>query len=282
MSFTTPDCADTSLRDRTIQDFGDQWSSFQENRGYYGSTELLQDIIGPLMGVATLRGATMADIGSGSGRIVRMLLQAGAAHVTAVEPAAKAFDVLQRNLADATNVTLCNIRGDELPAGLNLDHVVSFGVLHHIPDPTPVVKACLAALRPGGQFTVWLYGREGNETYLLLTRPLRGITTRLPHTVLVGLCHVLWLNLYVYDRLCRALPKAPLPLANYLANHYRRLARDQQILTIYDQLNPACAHYYTREQARSLLTDNGFVDVALHHRHVYSWTVTGRKPLERS
>jgi hypothetical protein len=32
-------------------------------------------------------------------------------------------------------------------------------------------------------------------------------------------------------------------------------------LTIYDQLNPAYAKYYTRDEAMSLLTNEGFVDV---------------------
>jgi hypothetical protein len=55
-----------------------------------------------------------------------------------------------------------------------------------------------------------------------------------------------------------------------MSPHKRRLA-------IYDQLNPAYAKYYTREEAAALLAAAGFVDIRLHHRHGYSWSVIGTK-----
>ena len=74
--------------DRTIRDFGDQWSHDSSNEGFYSSLELFQDMFGPLLDVAELKGARVGDIGSGTGRIVKMLLEAGARHVVAVEPSA--------------------------------------------------------------------------------------------------------------------------------------------------------------------------------------------------
>ena len=56
-----------NLRDRTIQDFGDQWTRYTGNEGYYGSVELFRDICGPLVPIAEFAGARVADIGSGSG-----------------------------------------------------------------------------------------------------------------------------------------------------------------------------------------------------------------------
>ena len=50
-------------------------------------------------------------------------------------------------------------------------------------------------------------------------------------------------------------------------------------VVIYDQLNPAYATYYSRAEAEALMAGAGFVDIRLHHRHGYSWTVTGRRPL---
>ena len=72
--------------ERTIADFGAQWTAFVDNDGYYGSTDLLVDTIGPLMSLDDVQGATVADIGSGTGRFVLILLAAGARHVYAVEP----------------------------------------------------------------------------------------------------------------------------------------------------------------------------------------------------
>ena len=76
--------------------------------------------------------------------------------------------------------------------------------------------------------------------------------------------------------LCRRLP---LPLARLRARVTSRTYAAGPRLTIYDQLNPAFARYYTRAEASALLADAGFTDVRLHHRHGYSWTVVGRKPV---
>ena len=52
----------------------------------------------------------------------------------------------------------------------------------------------------------------------------------------------------------------------------------KRYLTIYDQLNPAYARYYRRPEAVDLLAAAGFSDVHVHHRHGYSWAVTGIRP----
>ena len=53
---------------------------------------------------------------------------------------------------------------------------------------------------------------------------------------------------------------------------------DKRRLVLYDQLNPAYAHYYTEKEARALLEEGGFEEVRLYHRHGYSWSVVGRRP----
>lgn len=84
---------------RTIEDFGDQWTRFQDIQGYYASIELLRDHLEPLISIDDLRGASIAEIGSGAGRVVKMLASAGAKKIYAIEPS-KAFHVLKRNIAE--------------------------------------------------------------------------------------------------------------------------------------------------------------------------------------
>ena len=91
---------------RTIADFGDQWTRFTDNSGYYGSAELFDDIVAPLLEPDEVQGRRVADIGSGTGRIVEMLLGAGAAHVTAIERS-RAFEVLTRRFADRPQLVSC-------------------------------------------------------------------------------------------------------------------------------------------------------------------------------
>jgi SAM-dependent methyltransferase len=264
-----------SDRDRTIADFGEQWSRYTSNEGYYGSLELLRDWLEPLVLVADIAGKRLLDIGSGSGRIVANLVRAGAAHVTAVEPAPGAFAVLVENTREmAHQITYLHEGGESFTAPTPIDLAVSYGVLHHIPDPLPVVRRVYEALAPGGRFAAWLYGREGNGLYLAVTLPLRRVTTRLPHWALAGLSRALDVPLAAY---ARASDHLPLPLAGYMRNTIRKVSPEARRLIIYDQLNPAYAKYYTRAEAERLFADAGFTEVELHHRHGYSWTVVGTK-----
>jgi SAM-dependent methyltransferase len=266
---------DARLPERTVADFGEQWTRYTDNSGWYGSLDLFADVFGPLVDPRELAGCRVADVGSGTGRIVQMLLEAGAAHVTALEPS-DAFPVLQANTARWGERSLClRLPGDALPPDAAVDWVFSIGVLHHVPDPAPIVRAAFRALRPGGRIAVWLYGREGNGPYLAVVEPLRAATTRLPHPALAAVSAVLTVVLSAYVAACRVLP---LPLRGYMRRVIGRLSLGKRYLVVYDQLNPAYARYYTRAEAEALIADAGFTDVRLHHRHGYSWAVTGRKP----
>ena len=126
-------------RDQTISDFGEQWTRHTDNPDYYGSVELFADIIAPFLTLEDIKDRNCADIGSGTGRIVLMMLAAGAASVVAIEPS-RAYDVLVRNTAHAGERVRClNVTGEAIPKG-NFDIVLSIGVLHHIAEPGPVIR----------------------------------------------------------------------------------------------------------------------------------------------
>lgn len=257
---------------KTISDFGDQWTRYTDNAGYYGSVELLADICGPLLRIDDICGRRVADIGSGTGRIVNMLLDAGAAHVTAIEPSDSVEVVRANTTARSQRVDVIHGEGSAIPQDRSFDLVVSIGVLHHVERPAPIVQAACRSLKPDGAMLVWLYGREGNGFYLGLVQPLRALTKRLPHRLLAALCHALDIAALGYASLSKILP---LPMRDYVQTVYSQLAPDKRRLVIYDQLNPAYAKYYRESEARALLADNGFREVRTYHRHGYSWTVVG-------
>lgn len=258
---------------RTIEDFGDQWTRYTDNSGYYGSDSLFDDLVSPLLSPNVVSGKRVADIGSGTGRIVDMLLSAGAEHVTAIEPS-RAFEVLSKRFEDSNQVICHQVTGDRVSQLGTFDAVFSIGVLHHIPEPLPVARSAYLALRPGGFFVAWLYGKEGNMAYLAFVTPFRALTKRLPDALLRGMVRVLDVPLVVYIILCRLLP---LPLRDYMRSVIGRMAADKRRLIIFDQLNPAYAKYYTRDEAYRLFADAGFDEIQLHHRHGYSWTVVAYK-----
>jgi SAM-dependent methyltransferase len=262
------------LQSKTIADFGEQWTAYPDSEGFFGSVELFDDIFQPLVAARDVAGARVAEIGAGNGRFVNVLAAAGAAHVVAVEPS-EAMSVLRRNTAKyADRITYLDVTGDRMPATGDLDYVFIIGVLHHIPEPDPVVRASLGALKPGGRLAVWLYGREGNSLYLLLVRSLWLVTRPLPHRALAAFVAALYPLFWAYMTACRWLP---LPLAAYMRRVMLPLTPAKRRVVIYDQLNPAYAKYYTRQEAHDVLARQGFTDIRLHHRHGYSWTVVGTR-----
>jgi SAM-dependent methyltransferase len=272
-------CGAQGLRDKTIADFGDQWKKHPGNEGFYGSRALFEDILTPLLSVDSLRGAYVAEIGSGTGRIVDMLLNAGVEHVYAIEPSHAAFEVLEKNIQRmqrSEDVTAINTGGESWTVDRILDYVFSIGVIHHIPDPGPVIKAAFEALKPGGHFFIWVYGYEGNELYLRVFVPIRKITTHLPHLILKFLVELLYATFILYMALLKFLP---LPFRPYIETVYKPLTPKNRKLVIYDQLNPAYAKYYKKEETIQLLENAGFNNIQIYHRHGYSWSAIGQKSI---
>src|SRR5262245_24611065 len=135
--------------DRTIRNFGTQWKRYPDFSGYICSQDLLADNIEPLLNLAELQGTRVAEIGSGQGRFATMLLDAGVAHLLAIEPSS-ASEVLQRNLRRFGSRAEClEAQGEAIPPNGEFDYVFAIGVLHHIEHPMPTVEAAFRALRPG-------------------------------------------------------------------------------------------------------------------------------------
>ena len=261
---------------RTIEEFGEQWGRFEDLGGRFGSSAFLQDLCGPLLPLGEIAGRRVLEIGSGNGRIVRMLLDAGAAHVTAVEPSA-GIEALKRNTRDrADRVTCLQTLGESIPE-VDAELAFAIGVLHHLEDPGPTLRRVHEVLPPGGRCLVWVYGREGNAAYIALAESLRVLTRRLPDPALAALAHVLNACLAVYLPLCRILP---LPLRRYMREVMAGFDRRERFFLIFDQLNVGYARYYSGAEASDLLAAAGFRNVELYHRHGMSWTVLGEKPAQ--
>jgi SAM-dependent methyltransferase len=266
--------SESGLRDRVIEDFGEQWVRYPQGGGYFDSDVFFRDVIEPLLTLEDLRGASVAEIGSGQGRIVSSLARSGASHILALEPST-AMRVLRENTwGYRDRITYFEAPGDQLPPS-GFDLVLAIGVIHHIPDPRPVLRAVYRALRPGGRFFVWVYGKEGNELYLAVASPVRRLSSVMPPLLLGLLTHPLAWALTAYATLCRMFP---LPLRDYMRRVIAPLGMRHRRLVIFDQLHPAWAKYYTRDEALSLLEDAGFVDVRAHRRHGYSWSIVGTRP----
>jgi SAM-dependent methyltransferase len=256
----------------SVEDFSDQWVHYKQQAGRYASEEMLADYLDPLLDLRSLAGADVCEVGCGNGRFLRHLA-ARAKSVTGIEPS-EAYRNSIEYTRDLPNVRVVHSDVYDVTIENAFDYVFCLGVLHHTPDPAETVRRIRRMTKPSGKAVIWTYGREGNGLYLLLARCLRVFTTRMSHRALERFSSVLLYPLKAYIALCRTLP---LPMRGYMRRVLATYDDYTLRLTIYDQLNPSIAGYWSREELAAILRAGGFDDVAYHHRHGYSWTALARK-----
>ena len=119
--------------------------------GDFAKRHLVNPVVLEMLG--DVRGRRVLDAGCGNGYLSRMLADRGAL-VTGVEPGRSQFDYVVA-LEESAPRGIRFVRADlcAMPdLGGPFDAVVASMVLPTIPDWTGAMRACVAALRPGGVF----------------------------------------------------------------------------------------------------------------------------------
>ena len=104
-------------------------------------------------GLASLKGKQALDVGCGGGILADSMARIGAS-VTGIDLSTKALRVAQLHALEAAtpNVSYEEISAEDLarerPA--SFDVVTCMEMLEHVPDPSSVVRACAALVKPGG------------------------------------------------------------------------------------------------------------------------------------
>ena len=138
------------------------------------------------------------EVGTGSGRILKDLIKFSPKHLTGVEPSNAGK--VAKNIG-LNKVTFLNIKGEDINFNEKFDFIFRWGVIHHIPQYEKVLKNISKSLKKNGKFIIWVYGKEGNELYLIIFNNLRRLTI-LPDFILRILCHTLNIFTYFYQFLC--------------------------------------------------------------------------------
>jgi len=184
----------------TVKSFGEEWKAFDQ----FSQEEI--DLIGneyfDIVPDSVLNKNCVAlDLGCGSGRWTRYVCEK-AKFVEAVDPSEAVFSAASL-LKEQKNVRITQAASSDIPFPDNsFDFVFSLGVLHHIPDTGQAMKDCVAKLKQGGCFLVYLYYKLDNKSlaYKLLFHLAdifrRGIC-RLPSGVKKIVCDLLAVLFYL-------------------------------------------------------------------------------------
>ena len=275
--------ADGNIDWGTVASFGDEWGKFRR----FDEPELRVpgdqyfDVVED--GMVT-PDSLVLDVGCGSGRWTKFLaLRAG--FIEAVDPS-DAVLTAQRFLGDFDNVRLTQAGVDELPfADDSFDFVFSLGVLHHVPDTAQAMRRCVAKLKPGGHFLVYLYYDLDNRGPLyravfvmstLIRRIVAGLPKRPKHLACEAIAFTAYLPLVLLVRALRLVPGLEgfamrLPTAYYWDKSMRIIRNDAL-----DRFGTPLEQRFSREQIESMMTSCGLEDLRFSDNAPY-WHALGRK-----
>lgn len=170
----------------TIDGFGDEWERFDQTA--LSDTDL-DELFNAYFSIfpwhCLPEKSEGFDLGCGSGRWARLVApRVGKLHC--IDPSV-AIAVARKNLFSLTNCECHQSSVDNIPVpNYSMDFGYSLGVLHHIPDTQAALVSCVAKLKPGAPFLLYLYYSFDNRPLWFrwlwqLTELIRGLVSRMPH-----------------------------------------------------------------------------------------------------
>ena len=131
------------------------WDPSSEFKPLHQINPLRLDWIEGLLGPTGVRDKTALDVGCGGGILAEAMARRGARAVLGIDLATKPLKVAQLHALEAgmLNVEYREVAAEALAAErpASFDVVTCMEMLEHVPDPSSVVRACAALVKPGGQ-----------------------------------------------------------------------------------------------------------------------------------
>lgn len=270
-----------NLDTQTVRDFGAEWSSFDQSRLSPTELELQFDGYFHIFPWRSLTvPATGFDAGCGSGRWATLVApRVGRLHCVDASPAAA--EVARRNLQAHANCTVSVASIDSLPFGDgSMDFGYSLGVLHHMPDPEAGLRSCVAKLKPGAPFLLYLY-------YALDHRPgwfraiwriaegARQVVCRLPFRLKVPVTTLI--AALVYFPLARGALLAERfgrDVEHFPLSTYRHRSLYSMRTDALDRFGTRLERRFRREEIASMMHEAGLREVSFSERAPY-WCAVG-------
>ena len=260
------------LEEKTAEAFGYEWTVYNELAERYRKQFL--DWIRPV-DASFFQGKAVLEGGCGKGRHTALAAQFGARDVVAIDLGV-AVEAAFANTRDMPNAHI--VQGDlkRPPFKRVFDYAFSVGVLHHLPEPEEGFRSLVSRVRPGGNVSAWVYGREGNGWIVHVVSPVRErITSKMPHGILDALSALLTVPLFIATRLVYGPAKGRLlgmnlPYGQYLSYIAPFPFREQRSI-VFDHLVAPVAYYISRDEFATWFQRAGMDDVRIEHHNGNSW-----------
>jgi SAM-dependent methyltransferase len=222
------------------------------------------------------------DLGCGQGRFaVRIAPRVGRLHC--IDPSPNGLAVAARSMAGRDNVEFHLAGVDSIPlADGSQDFGYSMGVLHHVPDTEAALRSCVAKLKPGAPFLLYLY-------YDFENRPLwfrslwrasdlarRGIA-RLPFRARKLACDAVAAGVYwPLSRIARLVERVGGDPGRVPLGSYRDARLGNMRVAALDRLGTRLEQRFSRAEIDAMMARCGLGEIRFREDEPY-WVAIGRK-----
>jgi SAM-dependent methyltransferase len=267
----------------TVAGFGEEWAAFDQTALGDAEHRALFDAYFSVFPFDSLPPeAEGFDLGCGSGRWAALAAErVGLLHC--IDPAPAALDVARRRLGRRANVRFHLASVDSIPlADSSQDFGYSLGVLHHIPDTEAALRDCVAKLKPGAPFLVYLYYAFDNKpgwfrTLWKASELGRWTISRLPFPARKAVTTAIAASVYwPATRVALAAEAMGANVDNFPLSPYRRNSFYTMRTDALDRFGTRLEQRFSRAQIRTMMERAGLVDIVFRDDVPY-WVACGRK-----
>jgi len=271
-----------NLDSETVESFGDEWSRFDQSGLSTAEAEIIfNDYFDVFPWNSLPSNAIGFDMGCGSGRWAKLMAPL-VGHLHCIDPSL-ALDVAKTNLSSEKNISFHRASVDDCQILPNSqDFGYSLGVLHHVPDTANAIKSCVAMLKQGAPFLVYLYYAFDNRSFLfkLAWRSsdlLRRLICKFPSPIKNLVTDII--AFFVYYPLSRLsllaefclLDVTSIPLSYYRNHSFYTMRTDSR-----DRFGTPLEQRFTQKEIIMMLEAAGLTDVRFSNHAPY-WCAVGIK-----
>ncbi len=266
----------------TVKSFGDEWSRFDQSKLPTAEAQRIFDEYFSVFPWNKLSKESVGfDMGCGSGRWAK-LMAPRVGHLHCIDPSS-AIDVAKLALSSAANVSFHQVSVGESALPLNSqDFGYSLGVLHHVPDTAGALRDCVAMLKPGAPFQLYLYYAFDNRSILfrliwrcsdLLRRTVCRFPPAIKHLVTDILAVLLY---YPLARLSLLIESCGFEVSSIPLSYYRNHSFYTMRTDARDRFGTPLEQRFTKPQVRVMMESAGLGDIRFSDAAPF-WCAVGVK-----
>ena len=278
----------SNIDEKTVSGFGDEWERFDQSELPPEEHQRIFDEYFSIFPWHTLpENAEGFDLGCGSGRWAKLAApRIGKLHC--IDPSS-ALEVAKRNLAENHNCEFHSASVDAIPLNdASMDFGYSLGVLHHVPDTQTAISACVAKLKSGAPFLVYLYYAFDNRPlwFHLLWKTsdlLRQVISHLPHGARYFASQLLAASIYFpLAKTALIFEKIGFTVDNLPLSAYRQCSFYTMRTDALDRFGTRLEQRFTQQQIKNMMEQAGLENIQFSSEVPFWCAVGYRKTLTGS